>query len=243
MIRPMTHGTRNCLWSAVVLVAVPCVAQTPEKQLVVTITSQQLKNGVVTELTWDGGTLVIQGAFADASGRLAAQYFATPADDVSLVHWPDHSPASRKYWETKSRRISPTGLGRISLASDSALPIYGIGSLEQRMGDSVAMGGTIARHVLKLHTLTIHERTSPAAPYDGETWSWSPLELNRIAYVDGKGDLWVAAANGTSPKRIAKGNFTLPAWSDDGRVIAVVERKGGRWEVSVIHLPADLRRH
>jgi len=234
---------RNFLWIAAALVAVPCVAQTPEKQLVVTITGQQLRNGVVSELTWDGGTLVIQGVFADASGKLAAQYFAKPSDGVTLVHWADHSVASRKYWETKSKRISPTGLGRISLASDASLPVYGIGSLEQRMGDSAVMGGTITTHVLKLHTLTIHERISPAAPYDGETWTWSPLELNRIAYVDGKGDLWVAAASGRSPRRIAKGDFTLPAWSDDGRLIAVAERKRDRWEISVIHLPADLRRH
>jgi len=234
---------RRFLWIVAALVAVPCAAQVPEKELVVTITGQQLRNGVVSELTWDGGTLVIQGVFADAAGKLAAQYFAKPADGMTLVNWPEHSASSLKYWQTKSNRVSPTGLGRISVASDSKLPMYGIGSLQQRMGDSVAMGGTVTTHVLKLHDLTIHERVSPVAPYDGETWSWSPLELNRVAYVDGKGDLWVAMANGRSPHRIAKGDFTLPAWSDDGRLIAVAERKNDRWEVSVIHLPAALRRH
>jgi hypothetical protein len=39
-----------------------------------------------------------------------------------------------------------------------------------------------------------------------------------------------------------RGNFTLPAWSDDGRAIAVAERKDGgrRWEVSLVRLPRTL---
>ena len=39
-------------------------AQTAEKQLVMTITSEQLNGGLVSEITWDGGALVLQGAFA-----------------------------------------------------------------------------------------------------------------------------------------------------------------------------------
>jgi hypothetical protein len=233
---------RWSLWIAAVLWAVPCGAQTGERELVATITSQQLKQGLVSELTWDGGTLVIQAVSADPSGKLSAQYFAKAADNMRLVQWDAHSDASSKYWRTKSSRVSPTGLGRIAFASDSKLPMYGIGSLDQRMSDAAAMGGTVTTHVLKLFDLTIHERVGAEAPYDGEVWSWSPLELNRIAYVDKKGDLWVAYADGRSPRRVAQGDFALPAWSEDGRLIAVAERKRDRWEVSVIHLPAELRR-
>jgi thiol-disulfide isomerase/thioredoxin len=57
-------------------------------------------------------------------------------------------------------------------------------------------------------------------------WSWSPAELNRIAYVDAEGDIWIAGADGRSPERLLKGNFTLPAWSEDGRVLAIAEKKG-----------------
>jgi Tol biopolymer transport system component len=41
-----------------------------------------------------------------------------------------------------------------------------------------------------------------------------------------------------------RGNFTLPAWSDDGRQIAIAERKNGgrKWEISVITLPPRLVR-
>jgi hypothetical protein len=217
-------------------------AQAPEKELVVSISGKDLRNGVVAALAWDGGTLVIQGVFLGPAGQLAAQYFALPAETMTLQTWPAHSSASRNYWDTKSSRISPTGLGRITLATDAKLPMYGVGSLQQRMGDAATMGGTVTTHTLALHKLTLLERASPAPPYDGETWSWSPLELNRITYVDGKGDLWIAEANGTRPRRLARGNFTLPAWSEDGRIIAVAERRSDRWDVSVIHVPTEFRR-
>ena len=49
--------------------------------------------------------------------------------------------------------------------------------------------------------------------------------------------------HGRNPERLLKGRFTLPAWSEDGRVLAFVERKndGGKWEVSVVHLAERFR--
>jgi hypothetical protein len=226
--------------------AVPLTAQVQnaEKQLVVTITSEQLKGGVVSEITWDGGTLVLQGVFAKPSGELEAKYFVTPARDINLQQRSEHTPASAKYWEMKSRTVSPTGLGKIVIGKDAKMPMYGIASQEQRMVDANEMGGTQVLHTVKLGSLVLHERTSTIAPYDGELWSWSPAELNRVAYVDGKGDLWIAHADGRDPQRVLRGNFTLPAWSDDGRLIAVAERKNGgkKWEISVITIPPALLR-
>lgn len=227
------------------ILAVPALAQAQdaEKQLVVTITSEQLKGGVVSEITWDGGTLVLQGVFAKPSGELEAQYFVTPAKNINLQQRSAHTEASARYWETKSRRISPTGLGTIVVSKDEKMPMYGIASQEQRMYDATQMGGTLVTHTVRLGALVLHERQSAVPPYDGELWSWSPPELNRVAYVDKSGDLWIATADGRNPQRIKRGNFTLPAWSDDGRMIAVAERKNGgrRWEVSVITLPSHLR--
>jgi hypothetical protein len=227
-----------------VLFALPggAYAQTAEKQLVVTITSEQLKGGVVSEIAWDGGILVLQGVFARPSGELEAQYFVTPAKDISLQQRTEHTPASAKYWEVKSRTVSPTGLGRITIGKDEKMPMYGIASQEQRMHDATQMGGTQVLHVVKLGPLVMHERHGTIPPYDGELWSWSPPELNRIAYVDGKGDLWIARADGRDPQRVLRGNFTLPAWSDDGRQVAVAERKnsGKKWEISVVTLPPRL---
>lgn len=226
------------------LAAAPVAAQQVEKQLVVSIGAAELKGGMVSEIAWDGGLLLIQGVFAEPSGELKADYFVVPADGIELKHLAQPTSAALKYWELKSNRVSPTGLGRIDAATDSKLPLYGVSSLDQRLRDAHQMGGMQMMHILRLGQLVLLERTSDTPPYDGETYSWSPAELNRIAYVDGKGDLWVAVADGTRSRRLAKGDFTLPAWSADGRVIAVAERKddGRRWDISVFHLPEDLRK-
>ena len=224
------------------LAAAPVSAQNAERRVVVTITSEELKGGVVSEIAWDGGTLVLQGVFAQPSGELAAKYWVKPADGISLQPREAHTEASAKYWETKSRTVSPTGLGRISAAQDAKMPMYGIANQEQRMHDATQMGGTQVTHTIKLGKLLLHERRSPVPPYDGEVWSWSPPEMNRVAYVDGSGDLWIARADGASAERLLRGNFTLPAWSDDGRLIAVAERKnnGRKWEISVVTVPAAI---
>ena len=217
-------------------------AQSAEKQLVLTITSEQLSGGVVSEITWDGGALVLQGAFAKPSGELSAKYFVQPARDVALEERQGHTERSARYWDMKSRQLSPTGVGRITVTKDEKLPMYGIASQEQRMSDANDMGGTQVLHSTRLGKLLLHERVSRIAPYDGELWGWSSAEINRIAYIDKKGDLWIAGADGRNPQRVLSGDFMLPAWSEDGSQIAVAERKsnGKRWEVSVVTLPPSL---
>jgi hypothetical protein len=213
-------------------------AQSAEKQLVMTITSEQLKGGVVSEIIWDGGVLVLQGVFAQPSGELAAQYFIQPARGIAVEQRDAPTEAAAKYWDTKSKTLSPTGLGRVTVAKDEKMPMYGIATQAQRMDDAADMGGMQVLHTVRLGGLLLYERVGKVAPYDGEIWGWSSPELNQIAYVDKNGDLWIAGADGRDPKRVMRGNFTLPAWSDDGRQIAVAERKNGgrKWEISVITL-------
>lgn len=219
--------------------AVPAAAQQPEKQLILSISGPDLRDGIISEITWDDGALMLQGVFAGPDGALQAQYFVIPAERVTLLERDEQTTASLAYWKMKASRISPTGLGRITSRSDTQLPQFGIGDLERRIGDAVDMGGTQTRSALRLGGLVIFERAGPE-PYDGETWSWSPLELNQIVYVDGKGDLWIAGADGRRARRIMKGNFTLPAWSPDGRAIAVAERRDHRlWDIFLVRLPSS----
>jgi hypothetical protein len=219
------------------------VAQQPDKELVATIAGPMLKGGMVSELAWDGAVLVIQTVTMDTSGVMKAGYFTMPGRGMEVVAAVQAPAGLERYWKLKSNRVSPTGLGRITDSRDAKMPMYGIGSQAQRFADAHDMGGTVQTHVFQLHDLTIHSRTSGIPPYDGEVWSWSPAELNRIAYVDGKGDLWIARADGRGAERVLKGNYTLPAWSEDGRTLALAERKDGghKWEVSVVHLPEKFR--
>jgi hypothetical protein len=56
--------------------------------------------------------------------------------------------------------------------------------------------------------------------------------------------VWVAHADGAAADRLFKGHFTLPAWSDDGRLPAVAERKdnGARWDISIVRVPEKYRK-
>ena len=217
--------------------------QAVERQHVLSITAPDIDGGILSEITWDEGALLLQGVVANPDGSLSGRYVVIPAKATTLARLKDQTDGSLAYWQRKSRRQSPTGLGEISTGVDSKMPMYGIASLERRMSDAADMGGMQQKTIVRLGKLVLHERDSGVVPYDGEVWSWSPAELNRIAYVDGKGDLWVASADGRNPQRLLKGDFTLPAWSDDGKAIAVAEKKDGgrRWDISVVLLPADLR--
>ena len=227
------------------LLAVTAVAadQAVERQHVLSITAPDIDGGILSEITWDHGALLLQGVVANPDGSLSARYVVIPAKAMTLTRLKAQTDPSIAYWERKSKRLSPTGVGSISSAVDSKMPMYGVASLEQRMGNAHNMGGMQQKVVMRLGKLVLHERENGVTPYDGEVWSWSPAELNRIAYVDGNGDLWVASAEGRDARRLLKGDFTLPAWSDDGKAIAVAEKKDGgrRWEISVVLLPESLR--
>ena len=216
------------------------VSQASEKVLIASIQASAVDNGVVSELIWNGKELVVLVAVPQTGAARAydARFYALPGPGVELRRLPAPPAAREAYWKQKASRISPTGLGKIVKAADSSMPM-GIGGLESRLeGAAADFGSMDKRYDIHLNALLLH--TSRARDtYDGEVWAWSPPEQNQIAYVDGKGDLWIAAADGANPKRLLKGNFVLPAWSLDGTAIAVVERNTGkkRWDVFVVPVP------
>lgn len=212
-------------------------AQTAERLLIASIEPAQVELGTVAELVWDGDELVVLVA-VPRGGTHEPRFYALPGPGVALRRLPAPPAGREKYWKDKASRVSPTGLGRITKASDSQLPMMGVGSLEQRLDNAAGFGGTSQKFEVRLGDLVLHA-SSTRDPYDGEVWAWSPAEINRIAYVDGKGDLHVAGADGAGARRLARGNFLLPAWSLDGRAIAVVERndRKKRWDVYVIPVP------
>ncbi|MDQ3169845.1 MAG: hypothetical protein M3Q55_06880 [Acidobacteriota bacterium] len=220
----------------VMLVSLAAV-QASEKLLIASIEPATVDNGVVSELVWDGDELVVLVAVPKASGH-EARFYALPGPRVALRQLAEPPATRDEYWKRKASRVSPTGLGRITKASDAQLPMMGIGSLEQRLGNAADFGGTAQKFEVRLGDLVLHA-SADRVPYDGEVWAWSPAEINKIAYIDGKGDLWIAGADGSRAKRLGKGDFLLPAWSLDGRAVAVVERNAGkkRWDVFVFTVP------
>ena len=214
-------------------------AQTLDKELVATLSGPAIERAIVSELLWDGGTLIIQSVTMQADNQLIPRYFAAPGPNMELRRLEAAPASAEHYWKVKSSRVSPTGLGTIQARSDAQTQMFGVGSTQNRLLNAVAFGSMDTTHDLLLGRRLIHSRKGPEAPYDGEVWAWSQPVLNRIAYVDGKGDLWIARADGSGAERIARGPVTLPAWSEDGHLIAVAERKesGTRWDISIVRVP------
>lgn len=217
------------------------VTQTSEKILIASIEPGAVEQGSIAELVWDGTELVVLVAVPRAGGH-DPRFYALPGPGVALRRLPAPPAGRDEYWKRKASRLSPTGLGRIEKSSDSKMPMVGIGSLEDRLGNAADFGTMDQTFQVRLGGRVIHERKQRDV-YDGEVWAWSPLERNQVAYVDGKGDLWIADADGANARRLAKGDFLLPAWSLDGRAIAVVERNASkkRWDVYVLTVPPASR--
>ena len=237
----MRHVLASALIAAVLVPTT--AAQNLDKELVASISGPALDRGIVSELLWDGGTLIIQSAVVQPDGQLTPRYFAAPAANMDLQRL-DAAPVSAEhYWKMKSSRVSPTRLGTISARHDTQLPMFGVGTTQNRLLNAVEIGKMDVTHQFRLGGLLIHSRRGTEPPYDGEVWAWSGPELNRIAYVDEKGDLWIARADGKHAERVLRGPVTLPAWSEDGRLIAVTERKdgGARWDISIVRVPERFR--
>ena len=228
---------------SVIVLAATVFAQTLDKELVASITGPALDHGIVSELLWDAGTLIIQSAVVQADGQLVPRYFAAPAGNMTLQRLAAAPASADRYWKMKSSRVSPTRLGTITVKRDSQMPMFGVGTQQNRLLNAVEFGGMDVTHEVRLGKAVIHSRKSAEPPYDGEVWAWSAPEIGRIAYVDAKGDLWIARADGTHAERILRGPVTLPAWSDDGQLIAVTERKddGARWDISIVRVPERFR--
>jgi hypothetical protein len=240
-MRRMRHLLASVL--VVSVLAPAAAAQTLDKELVASISGPMLDRGIVSELLWDGGTLIIQSAVVQPDGQLLPRYFAAPASNMELQRL-DAAPASaERYWKMKASRVSPTRLGTINARRDSQLPMFGVGTQQNRLMNAVEFGKMDVTHEFRLGKQVIHVRKGLEPPYDGEVWAWSSPEFNRIAYVDEKGDLWIAHADGKRAERILRGPVTLPAWSEDGRLIAVTERKNGgaRWDISIVRVPERFR--
>src|SRR3954466_3117103 len=100
--------------------------QAVERQHVLTITAPDLEGGVLSEITWDNGALLLQGVVANPDGSLSGRYLVIPAKGTTLEKRKDQTDASIAYWDRKAKRLSPTGLGSITSGIDSKMPMYGI---------------------------------------------------------------------------------------------------------------------
>ena len=84
--------------------------QAVEKQHILSITAPDIDGGLLAEITWDNGALVLQGVVANPDGSLSGRYLVIPAKGTTLSKLKEQTAASMTYWDKKSRRTSPTGI-------------------------------------------------------------------------------------------------------------------------------------
>ena len=115
-----------------------------EKQLVLTITGEDLRGGIVSAVTWDGGILTVQGVFAGPTGELAAKYFVKPADRTTVrraratrpclpITLPTSSGAT---WRRRTTR-SPSSMRSTRTASGSSTSPRAIQASSSSTGYSI----------------------------------------------------------------------------------------------------------
>src|SRR5262245_35159512 len=96
--------TVRILLAAVLATALSAVArsaeagQAVEKQHVLTITAKEIDGGVLSEITWDNGALLLQGAVANPDGSLSGRYILVPAGSTTLQQLKEQSARSMEYW-------------------------------------------------------------------------------------------------------------------------------------------------
>src|SRR5436190_9795869 len=98
--------------------------QTVERQHILSIAAPDIDGGILSEITWDNGALLLQGVVANTDGSLSARYVLIPAKGTTLAELKTQTDPSIAYWDRKSKRLSPTGIGSISSAVDSKMPMY-----------------------------------------------------------------------------------------------------------------------
>ena len=133
-------------------------AQSLDKELVASLSGPALGQGVVSELLWDGGTLIVQSAAVQPDGQLMPRYFAAPAANMELQRLEAAPASAERYWKMKSSRVSPTRLGTITAGRDSAMPMLGVGTQENRLLNAAELGGMDITHELHLGKTLIHRR-------------------------------------------------------------------------------------
>jgi hypothetical protein len=203
--------------------------------------------GDLSRLAWspDGSEFYLQTIERDRRGNIrSTNHYVVSAASTNLKSIDQEPSWASRYWSWKSGQASP-GDAAFKIVVDgprretvraTAAPTGGAlakgGGADPLAGTTVADVASAAEqtqvktiYALKLKSETIGEWVNePVNPGVNYTWAPAPLRIIAFARRDG-GPLTVFDDAGQKQElAVAKSAF-LPAWSDDGRRIAWLERK------------------
>lgn len=202
--------------------------------------------GDFTRLAWspDGSEFYVQTVERDRGGApKAIHHYVIAAASKSAKDLPQEPAWGSQYWMWKSAQASPASRAfkidvhertetkrSVSVPTGGALAKGGTAdpTAGTTLGDVAAAADasqTIKIYSLDLRGETIGEWANEAvAP--GINYSWAPAPLQLIAFAKRDGGPLVILDDAGRRHEVSGGRLaTLPAWSDDGKRIAWLERK------------------
>jgi hypothetical protein len=216
--------------------------------------------GDIVRLAWsaDGSELYLQTIERDGRGNVkAARHYSISLAGQSLKSIDREPEWAAAYWTWKSGQASPAAAAfKISVDSEHK----SVRSTAAPMGGAMAKGGTpdpsagttlgdVASaadqtqmqqvYTLKLKSETIGTWTNePVMP--GVNFSWSPAPLRYLVFAKREGGpLTIVDESGRKQELKGAKAALVPAWSNDGKRIAWLERKDKKkFDITVAEVAA-----
>ncbi len=217
---------------------------------IVEFDAKKLK-GVLYRLAWspDGQQLYLQTIERDRAGNITTAHHYLMALNGEAPKRVDQEPAwSAAYWEWKSTRAAPGrpafkidleesqrrvkttstpmggDLAKGGLEASGAMAPIGGGAAGEGM--TAAMQSQIAHYyTLKLKGEVVGEFVNAAA-IPGLTFGWGPPGTGLIAFSNPDGRVVVMDDQGRKQEISSSKSTLLPAWTDDGKRLAYLQRTG-----------------
>ena len=226
---------------------------------IVEIDTGKLK-GDLMRLAWspDGGQLYLLAVERDGSGNpKSVRHYVMGLDGKNPTGVNAEPPWAAAYWTWKSAQSAPEqpalrieveqGQKRITSTSIPRGGDLARGGVTGAAGTSVTEGtdAAIGFHTAHVYTLTLKGEVvgefinAPAVP--GLTFGWGPAGTGLMAFADKDGKLIVMDDQGRKQAIKDTKDAQLPAWTDDGKRLAYVQKTGRKtFDVRVLDVTGGM---
>lgn len=218
---------------------------------IVEIDTGKLK-GELSRLTWspDAQQLYLQTVERERAGTVKALHHYVLALDGKPPKSVEEEPAwSAAYWAWKSTQAAP-GLPALKIdveqqrkrMSGTSIPMGGdlakggvdaggsAGGAATGFGTGDAVSAAVQSQMVNVFTLKLKGEVVGefvnAAAIPGLTFGWAPAGTGLIAFANPAGRIVIMDADGHKQEVASSKAALLPAWSDNGKHLAYLERTG-----------------